>query len=87
MHYLNFPWSDFLVIDTVDDEVEGTSEEIQQNVIEKLEENFQKADEIVPEEIRTLPKDTVDEIKVRVFSIFPIFKGHQFSVKYERKVA
>ena len=53
-----------LVIDTVDDEVEGTPEEIKQNVVEKLEENFQKADEIVPEEIRTLPKDTVEDIKV-----------------------
>ena len=52
------------MIDTVDDEIEGTPEEIHQNVVEKLEENFQNADEIVPEEIRTLPKETVEEIKV-----------------------
>ena len=52
------------MIDTVDDEIDGTPEEVQQNVVDKLEENFKNADEIVPEEIRTLPKETVDEIKV-----------------------
>ena len=57
------------MIDTVDDEIEGTPEEVQQNVVDKLEQNFKKADEIVPEEIRTLPKDTIDDIKVG-FTLF-----------------